>query len=248
MHRVSSRVGTMIREAGQALDRAGSRIQGNFSFKENLNRNRRVMNFESSTPTISKNVFIAPNATIIGNVSLGNNSSVWYNAVVRGDVNNISIGESTNIQDRVVIHVASFNENLPTKIGNNVTIENGAIIHACTLEDETFVGIGSTILDNAKIGHQSMISPGSLVTPNTQVGEGELWAGSPAKLVRKLSEEEKKSIGEMSKQMAELADKHRIENDKEFEELEREIKYTEYRDMRLGDYHPLKPKQREHGH
>lgn len=231
------RCGTFVREAGQAMDRVGCFMQGSIAYKETLNRHRRIMGIEHRRPELGKEIFIAPSAAVIGGVKLGSNSSVWYNAVVRGDVADITVGEKTNLQDRVIVHVAgSLGKRVNTHIGNLVTVEAGAIIHACTLEDETYIGMGATILDKAVISKHSMIAPGSVVVGETVVPSGELWAGTPAKFLRKLTEEEKLSIAKMAEEMCALAKVHMEENNKEFESLLHEMERIRMRDDRLVDY------------
>lgn len=160
-----------------------------------------ILPYKGVFPKIHPSCFIAPNATIIGNVEIGKNSSVWFGCVIRGDVNYIKIGENTNVQDLSVIHVSrgNLNEKLdssgaPTIIGSNVTIGHSVMLHGCILEDESFVGIHSTILDKAIVESGGMVGANSLVTPGKRVLKDEIWAGNPAKLLRNLTEAEKKFI------------------------------------------------------
>jgi carbonic anhydrase/acetyltransferase-like protein (isoleucine patch superfamily) len=139
------------------------------------------------TPVIGKNVFLAENATIIGNVEIGENSSVWYGAVIRGDVHYIRIGKNTNIQDCAVIH-ATF-EKSPTNIGDNVTIAHGAIIHGCTLKDNVMVGMNAVVLDDAVVESNSIVAAGSVVTKGTVVASGTVYAGIPAKKIKDIDKE-----------------------------------------------------------
>ena len=135
---------------------------------------------------------------IIGNVYIGSESSVWYNCVIRADVNHVRIGKKTNIQDGTIIHVSSSGfsatggKGCPTLIGNNVTIGHNATIHACTINDYSLVGMGSIILDGSVIEKMSFVAAGSLVPPGTQIGKEELWAGNPARFKRKINEKEQK--------------------------------------------------------
>ena len=140
------------------------------------------------TPQYGKNCFFAENATVIGDVILGDEVSVWYQAVIRGDVNAIRIGNKVNIQDGVVIH-ATF-ETAPTHIGNNVSIGHNAIVHGCTIEDNVLIGMGAIVLDNVHIDDDVILGAGALVPPNKHLPSGYLYVGSPAKAVRKLSEDE----------------------------------------------------------
>ncbi len=139
-------------------------------------------------PKLGRNVFLAPGAKIIGNVEIGDNSSVWYNTVVRGDVNYIKIGFGTNIQDCSMLHVT--NGRYPLNIGNKVTIGHCVKLHGCTLEDLCLIGIGAIVLDGAVIEKQSMVAAGAVVKPNFIVPSGKLAAGVPARIVRNLTDEE----------------------------------------------------------
>ncbi len=140
--------------------------------------------FLRKQPRLGQGVYIARGAVVLGDVTLGDHSSVWYNAVVRGDINRIEIGHHTNIQDNAVIHLA---DEFPCLIGNWVTVGHSAVVHACTVGDETLIGIGAIVLDGAKIGHQCLIGARSLVTPGTEIPDGSMVFGSPAKVVRVLS-------------------------------------------------------------
>jgi gamma-carbonic anhydrase len=142
--------------------------------------------FLDKHPKIHETAFIAENAVIIGDVEIGENSSVWYNCVLRGDVNYIRIGARTNIQDGTIIHV-SRGEAFPTIIEDEVTIGHSATIHGCYIKQGSLIGIGSTILDGARIGKNSLIAAGSLVTPNTIIPEKSFVLGSPARVKRELT-------------------------------------------------------------
>ncbi len=137
-----------------------------------------IKTIQSHSPSISKGVKIAENASIIGDVSILEHSSVWYGVVIRGDVNAIQIGAQSNIQDNVVIHGTYKKQD--TRIGNRVTIGHGAIIHGCTIEDDVLIGMGAIILDGAHIKSHSIIAAGSVVKANTIVEQGSLFAGNPA--------------------------------------------------------------------
>ncbi|TAL04337.1 MAG: gamma carbonic anhydrase family protein [Rhodospirillaceae bacterium] len=143
-------------------------------------------------PRIAADAFIAPNATIIGDVEIGAQSSIWFNVVVRGDVSHIRIGARTNLQDNTVVHVTSAGgkggASVPTIIGNDVLVGHGAIIHACTIEDGSFIGLAATVLDGAVVESKGMVAAGAVVSPGKRVPSGELWAGTPAKFMRKLTD------------------------------------------------------------
>jgi carbonic anhydrase/acetyltransferase-like protein (isoleucine patch superfamily) len=142
--------------------------------------------FREIEPTIHESVFIAENATVIGDVEIGKDSSVWYGCVLRGDVNYIRIGERSNIQDLTMIHVSRFD--FPTVIGDEVTVGHNVNLHGCTIKDNTLIGIGSIILDGAVIGTHSLIGAGSLVPPGMIIPERSLVMGSPAKIKRQMTD------------------------------------------------------------
>ena len=142
-------------------------------------------------PKLGKNVFIAKNATVIGDVTLGAHASVWYGAVLRGDINRIVVGHHSNIQDNAVLHLA---DDFPCLLGNWVTVGHSAIVHACKVGDEVLVGMGAVILDGAVIGRQSLIGAKALVTQGTKIPPGSLVLGAPAKVVRKLTKEERAGL------------------------------------------------------
>ena len=139
------------------------------------------------TPQIPKDCFIAENATIIGEVRMGNNCSVWFNAVIRGDVNSITIGNKVNIQDGAVIH-ATYKVS-PTTIGNNVSIGHNAIVHGCTIHDNVLIGMGSIVMDDCVVESNSIIAAGAVVSKNTRVESGSIYAGIPAKKIKDVSPE-----------------------------------------------------------
>ncbi|MDC3365828.1 gamma carbonic anhydrase family protein [Flavobacteriaceae bacterium] len=138
-------------------------------------------------PKISEDCYIAENATIVGEVSIGTQCSVWFNAVVRGDVHYIKIGNKVNIQDGAVIH-ATYKKS-PTTIGNNVSIGHNAIVHGCTIHDNVLIGMGSIVMDDCVIESNSIIAAGAIVTKNTRVESGSIYAGVPAKKIKNISQE-----------------------------------------------------------
>jgi carbonic anhydrase/acetyltransferase-like protein (isoleucine patch superfamily) len=147
-----------------------------------------VLSYRNITPTIGDEVFLADGVYVIGDVEIGPYSSIWYNSVVRGDVNYIRIGEMTNVQDGSVLHVTR--EVHPLHIGNSVTVGHKAMLHGCTLQDLCLIGIGSIVLDGAVVESYSMVAAGAVVTPNTVVETGTLVGGIPARKLRNLSEAE----------------------------------------------------------
>ncbi len=139
------------------------------------------------SPQFGKNTFIAPNATIVGDVVAGNDCSFWFNSVVRGDVNYIKLGDKVNVQDGAVIH-CTYEKN-PTNIGNNVSIGHNAIVHGCTVHDNVLIGMGAIVMDRCQIHSNSIIAAGSVVLEGTVVEEGSIYAGVPAKKVKDISKE-----------------------------------------------------------
>ena len=146
-----------------------------------------IKELKDKTPKVGKDCFLAETATLIGDVELGDNCSIWYNAVIRGDVHYIKIGNNTNVQDNATIH-ATYQKS-PTNIGNNVTIAHGAIVHGCTIKDNVMIGMNAVVLDNAIIESNSIIAAGSVVTKNTRVESGSVYAGVPARKVKDISPE-----------------------------------------------------------
>jgi len=138
------------------------------------------------TPQIAPTAFIAETAAVIGDVVIGEESSVWYSAVVRGDVNKIRIGDRVSIQDCSCLHCADGDAWI--NIGNDVTVGHNVCLHGCKIEDNVLIGMGSTVLDNVHICSGSIVAAGALVLSGTEIGPGELWGGVPAKLIRKLSQ------------------------------------------------------------
>lgn len=204
-----------------------------------VNRSQTILPLGTKKPSLDTNVFVAPNASVIGDVKLGKGSSVWYGAILRGDVNTITVGEQTNIQDNAVVHVARYNvqkKPAPTRIGSNVTIGHAATIHACTLEDSVVVGMGATIMDGAVVKKGSIVAAGSIVTANTVINSNEVWAGAPAKLLRKLEQGEAEFIEMAAMDYAQLAAVHAEENAKSFVEVELDNARREDRAMRDPDY------------
>ena len=141
-----------------------------------------IKSIKGISPKFGKNCFFAENVTVIGDVIMGDEVSVWYQSVVRGDVNSIKIGNKVNIQDGVVIH-ATYKTS-KTNIGNNVSIGHNAIIHGCTIDDNVLVGMGSILMDNSKIGSNSIIAAGAVVTQNTNISPGSIYAGVPARKIK----------------------------------------------------------------
>lgn len=150
-----------------------------------------IESYDGIIPTIHPSAFVASSADLIGRVTLGEESSVWYHTTLRGDINEIVIGARSNIQDNVVVHLA---DDLGCHVGELVTVGHSAVIHACTIRDEVLVGMGAIILDGAVIGEQSIVGAGALVTGGTVIPPGSLVLGSPARIVRTLTPDERANV------------------------------------------------------
>jgi carbonic anhydrase/acetyltransferase-like protein (isoleucine patch superfamily) len=166
-----------------------------------------VLPYRNHVPQIAADVYLAPGSVVIGNTVIGAGSSIWFNAVVRGDVNEIRIGERTNLQDGGIIHVTT--DGLGTYIGNDVTVGHKAILHACTVEDGCLIGMGAIVMDGAVVESGGMVAAGALVTFNKRIRSRELWGGSPARCLRKVTDDEFAQIAEAAKTYARLAQEYR---------------------------------------
>lgn len=157
------------------------------------------------TPDIARAAFVAPNATVLGNVSLGPRSSVWYGCVLRGDINSIEIGEGSNVQDGTIVHLA---DDYGVKVGRYTTIGHAAIIHACEIGDECLVGMGATVLDGARIGDRCIIGANALVTQRFVAPPGSMILGAPARVVRPLTDAEQAGLRRWAEKYIEVAQAH----------------------------------------
>lgn len=179
---------------------------------------KNILPYRGILPTIDSTAFIAHNAIISGDTVIGKNVGIWYGCVIRGDVAKIRIGDNTNIQDNTVIHVTRANhvqnktgdEGGPTIIGSGVTVGHSAIIHACVIEDHAFIGMGSVVMDLARVEEFGMLAAGAVLTPGKVVKKGQIWAGNPAKYFRDLTEAEKNYIKTSAENYIELANEYKI--------------------------------------
>ncbi|CAL2086050.1 gamma carbonic anhydrase family protein [Tenacibaculum dicentrarchi] len=146
-----------------------------------------IKTINGKTPQIPADCYVAENATIVGDVQMGKQCSVWFNAVIRGDVHYIKMGDKVNIQDGAIVH-ATYKKS-PTTIGNNVSVGHNAIVHGCTIHDNVLIGMGSIIMDDCVVESNSIIAAGAVVTKNTRVESGSIYAGIPAKKVKDISKE-----------------------------------------------------------
>ncbi|KXG76999.1 gamma carbonic anhydrase family protein [Thermotalea metallivorans] len=168
-----------------------------------------ILEYQGNKPQIHESCYIAENAVVIGRVNMKKNANVWYGTVIRGDGNEITIGENTNIQDNCTVHI---NDDMPTVIGDYVTVGHGAIVHACTIGNCVLVGMGAIVLDRAEIGDYVIIGAGSLIPPGKKIPSNSLVVGSPAKVIRGLTEEEKEHLRRSAEKYVQLANAHKKEN------------------------------------
>ena len=169
--------------------------------------------FQGVHPSMGQRVYVDPAATVIGDVVLGDDASIWPGTVVRGDVNFIRIGARSNVQDGTIIHVTHDGPygkpgGLATVIGADVTIGHGAIIHACVIEDACLIGMGAIVLDGAVVKKHGFVGAGALISPGKTVAEGELWLGNPAKCVRRLSDKDIEQLYYSAQHYVRLKDKY----------------------------------------
>ncbi len=174
-----------------------------------------VHKFKNFTPKIGEKSWIASSADVIGEVSIGEDCSIWFGCVVRGDVHSITIGDRTNIQDLSMLHVTHYKNNdrssgNPTVIGNDVTVGHRVMLHGCTIEDACLIGMSATILDGAVIGKESIVGAGSLVTKNKKFPPRSLIMGSPAKVVRELTDDEVKELYASASRYVEFKEDYRV--------------------------------------
>jgi carbonic anhydrase/acetyltransferase-like protein (isoleucine patch superfamily) len=171
-----------------------------------------VKSVRGFTPQFGANCFLADNAVVVGEVVMGDECTVWFNAVVRGDVHSITIGNRSNIQDGAVIHCTY--QKAKTIIGNNVSIAHNAVVHGCTIEDNVLIGMGAIVMDDAIIGSGSVIAAGAIVLPGTRVEPGSVFAGIPAKRIKEIGEEMKMVIERTAKNYPMYAEWYKDENQK----------------------------------
>jgi carbonic anhydrase/acetyltransferase-like protein (isoleucine patch superfamily) len=159
--------------------------------------------YNNILPLIAPDAFIAEGAVVIGDVHIGSQSNVWFGCVIRGDVNTIRIGDRTNIQDGTVIHVTR--QTGPTVIGNGVTIGHSALLHACTVEDDAFIGMHATLLDKVVVESGAWVAAGAMVPPGKRIPKGQIWAGNPARFLREMTKQEIEFIPISSNNYVELS-------------------------------------------
>ena len=151
-----------------------------------------IKTIQGKTPQFGKNCYLAENATVVGEVTMGDNCSIWFNAVIRGDVNYIKIGNRVNIQDGSCLH--TLYKKAAVEIGDDVTVGHNVTLHGCKVKSGALIGMGSTLLDNCVVGNGAIIAAGALVLKDTVIGDGELWGGVPAKFIKKVDPEQVKEL------------------------------------------------------
>ncbi len=173
-----------------------------------------IRKFEDRTPQIADSAFVDESSVVIGNVVIGEDSSVWPCCSIRGDINSISIGSRTNIQDGSILHVTHDSEFAPggfsLSVGDDVTVGHNVVLHACTVEDLCLIGMGSIVLDGAVVESGAMIGAGSLVSPNKVIEGGHMWLGRPARKVRPLTEKEKEFLQYSARHYVSLKNRHAL--------------------------------------
>lgn len=168
-----------------------------------------IVPFDGNTPTIHETAWVAPNVTLIGQVAMGAESSVFYGAVLRGDVDSITLGDRSNLQDNVTVHCDS---GFPTRVGSGVSVGHAAVLHGCTVEDDCLIGMSATVLNGAVIGAGSLVAAGAVVLEGTIIPPRSLVAGVPAKVRRELTDEEVESVKENATHYVGYATAHRATN------------------------------------
>ena len=171
-----------------------------------LTTEERLNQYLGKDPKVADSAYVAKQATLIGDVRIGDQASVWPGSVIRGDINSISIGDRSNVQDGTIVHLS---ENYGVVIGNDVTIGHAAVIHACTIDDECLIGMGAIVMDGAVIGKRSIVGANALVTQGTIVPPGSLVLGSPAKVIKTLSEEQQAGLKGMAAKYLVVAAAHK---------------------------------------
>mmetsp|Transcript_26916 Transcript_26916/g.25774 ORF Transcript_26916/g.25774 Transcript_26916/m.25774 type:complete len:281 (+) Transcript_26916:144-986(+) len=228
-----------LRTSGKALDILGRQFEA-VPYVEKLQPPTRAIKLGSHIPVI-KGAFVASTASVIGKVQVGSSSSIWYGAIVRGDVNSITIGDGVTIGDRVMIHCSA---ELPTIIGDRSVVGAGAICHGCVLEEESMVGAGAQVMDGARVQRHGVLAPGGILSMKKVIPSGQMWAGVPAIYLRDLSLLEIAQIAILAKENADLAILHALESVKTWQQIELD-EYNYEQELERSDsyYKRLTPEQ-----
>lgn len=240
----SQAISKAFRGVGQALDFFGRRLEV-APYVDKLQPATRIVALHppsAKTPLIPvlQEAFIASSASIVGNVRIGAKTNVWYGAVVRGDVESITIGSGTTLGDRSMIHCSgeASGKPFPTKIGNNVVVGAGAIVHGAQLNDGCYIGEGAQVMDGVKVGTGAIVTAGSFVPTGKNIPANQLWAGIPAKYEREVMPEETEKIKTLLAENQALGESHALEFAKTWEQIEEEEHVYEQIDGRNEDYYP----------
>jgi carbonic anhydrase/acetyltransferase-like protein (isoleucine patch superfamily) len=232
--------GKFLRGWGASFEGIGKAMQGDLAYTETMGKHRTVTSFQATAPSVAS-AFVAPCASIIGDVQAAAGSSVWYGAVLRGDVNTIKVGSNTSIGDRAVVHVASEAGSVTGKpaetiIGDDVQVGALAILHACNIGKGASIGTAAQVLDGATVGVGAVIEAASVVPPGKAIPTREVWGGVPAKFIRKVSDDEVASMERAAVEISDLAKVHATEAGKSWEELEADKEAAYDRKIRDPDY------------
>ncbi|KAI8473967.1 MAG: trimeric LpxA-like protein [Monoraphidium minutum] len=208
MNALRYRLGFALRETGQAMERLGATLQGINSFQEHIPQLKPVLHAGLKLPEVASTTWIAPSAQVVGEVTVGDNCSIWYNCTVRGDSQPVSIGHNSNLQDGV--SVGSLRPEGPgTKIGNWVSVGHNAVLQSCTVQDRSLIGMNAVLQDGATVETGAMVAAGAVVSAGAVVPSGELWGGNPARRLRALKPEEDEYLKNLPQRYQELAAEHR---------------------------------------
>jgi len=234
--------GKFLRGWGATFESMGKGMQGDLAYTEKMGAHRTRAAFQATTPNVSS-AFVAPCASLIGNVEAGAGSSVWYGAVMRGDVNTIKLGANSHIGERAVVHCASEigsvgGKAAPTTIGANVNVGPLSILHACTIGDGASIGAMAQVLDGASVGAGAVVEPAAMVSPGKSVPAGEVWGGVPAAFIRKVSADEAAALSRATEEVGDLAQVHAAECSKSWAQLEADKAEAHDAATRDPDYSP----------
>jgi len=242
--------GKFLRGWGATFEGIGKGMQGDLAYTETMGKHRTMAAFQAAKPAVSS-TFVAPCTTIIGDVNAAAGSSIWYGAVLRGDVNSIKVGANSSIGDRTVVHSASSAGSVagkaaPTTIGDNVQVGALAILHACTIGNGASIGNAAQVLDGAVVGAGAVVEAGAMVAPGKSVPAGEVWGGVPAAFIRKVSPDEAAAVELAAAETSDLAKVHATESNKSWEQLEDDkaaaydasIRDPDYNSEFYGEFQP----------
>eukprot|EP00879_Flechtneria_rotunda_P002688 GHRR01002894.1.p1 GENE.GHRR01002894.1~~GHRR01002894.1.p1 ORF type:complete len:229 (+),score=57.00 GHRR01002894.1:179-865(+) len=207
MNVLRNRLGFALRETGQALEKIGCVFQGINSHEEEITRLHKVVNTRLKVPSAASSAWIAPSAQVSGDVTVGDNTSIWYNCTVRGDNHHVSIGQNTNLQDGVSVGSLSPSSS-PTAVGSYVSVGHGAVLQGCTVGDRSLIGMNAVLQEGCKVESGAIVAAGAVLEPGSTVPSGELWAGNPAKRLRELKPEEAEYLKTLPARYQELAIEH----------------------------------------